>query len=377
MGIVLLDLSSAFDTVDHPVLINRLSYVGVGGTALQWFHSYLSSRSQSVQIRDTASPSTALNFSVPQGSVLGPHLFNIYTLPLQNIIAKHNLNFHMYADDLQLYFTCSPVQDEVDKCLESLQACICDIRKWMSDSYLKLNNEKTEFLMLGSRQQLRKVSIPPLVVGSAHIPPSDKVKNLGVVFDTAMTLESQISKSVKSANYNLRNIRAIRNYLTPQATEQLTHAFVSSYLDNCNSLFFGLPKYQISKLQKVQNAAARLVTKSKRSDSITPILKRLHWLPVQARIRYKILLITYRALKGLAPDYICTLLKMSSSRSGLRSSSTNSLSCPKTRRNWGDRAFVSAAPRLWNALPSNLKMENTYELFKTKLKTYLVNQTFC
>ena len=169
------------------------------------------------------------------------------------------------------------------------------------------------------------------------------------------------------------------NYLTPQATEQLTHAFVSSYLDNCNSLFFGLPKYQISELQKVQNAAARLVTKSKRSDSITPILKRLHWLPVQARIRYKILLITYRALKGLAPDYICTLLKMSSSRSGLWSSSTTciSLSCSKTRRNWGDRAFVSAAPRLWNALPSNLKMENTYELFKTKLKTFLMNQTFC
>ena len=135
-----------------------------GGTALQWFNSYLSSRSQSVQIRDTSSPSTAFNFSVPQGSVLGPHLFNIYTLPLQNIIAKHNLEFHMYADDLQLYFTCSPVQEEVNKSLESLQTCICDIRKWMSDSYLKLNNDKTEFIMLGSRQQVRKVSIPPLVV---------------------------------------------------------------------------------------------------------------------------------------------------------------------------------------------------------------------
>ena len=207
------------------------------------------------------------------------------------------------------------------------------------------------------------MNIPPLVVGSAHIPPSrDKVKNIGVIFDTAMTLESQISKSVKSANYNLRNIRAVRNYLTPQATEQLIHAIVSSYLDNCNSLFFGLPKYQISKLQKVQSAAARLVTKSKLSASITPIPNHLHWLPVQERIRYniyKILLITYRALKGLAPDYNCTLLKMSSSRSGLRSSSTISLSCPKTRRNWGGRSFVSAAPRLWNSLPSNLNMENT------------------
>ena len=109
-----------------------LSDVGVGGTALQWFHSYLSSRSQSVQIRDTSSPSTALNFSVPQGSVLSPHLFNIYTLPLQNIIAKHNIKFHMYTDDLQLYFTCSPVQEEIDKCLESLQTCIIFVSGWVT-----------------------------------------------------------------------------------------------------------------------------------------------------------------------------------------------------------------------------------------------------
>ena len=158
--------------------------------------------------------------------------------------------------------------------------------------------------------------------------------------DTSMSLDSQISMSVKSANYNLRNIRAIRNCLTPEATQQLVPAFVSSYLDNCNSLLFGLPKYQIAKLQKVQNAAARLVTKSKRSASITQILKRLHWLPVQERINYKILLITYRALKGLAPDYICNLLTVSTSRPGLRSSSMTKLFCRRTRRTWGDRAYI-------------------------------------
>ena len=189
-------------------------------------------------------------------------------------------------------------------------------------------------------------------------------------------MDLQISKIVKLANYNLRNIRAIQSYLTPQGSEQLIHAFVSSYLDNFNSLLFGLPKYQISKLQKVQNAAARFVTKSRLSVSVTPVLKRLHWLPVQQRIQYKICLITYRALKGLAPDYICTLVNRSSSRSGLRSSSAVNLFCPKTRRSWGDRAFVSAAPRLWNSLPLNLKMETSYEVFKTKLKTHLMTEAF-
>ena len=138
VGVVLLDLSSAFDTVDHSVLTNRLGGVNIGGTALEWFRSYLSSRSQSVCLRGTSSPSVALNFSVPQGSVLGTHLFTVYTLPLKNIIDKHNLKFHMYADDLQLYFSCSPVQEELDRCINDLQTCICDMGKWMKDSYLKL-----------------------------------------------------------------------------------------------------------------------------------------------------------------------------------------------------------------------------------------------
>ena len=126
----------------------------------------------------------------------------------------------------------------------------------------------------------------------------------------------------------------------------------------------------------MQQLALSLSSKSKLSVSIKPVSKRLHWLPVQQRIQYKILLITYRAMKGLAPDYICTLVNRSSSRSGLRSSSAVNLFCPKTRRSWGDRAFVSAAPRLWNSLPLKLKVENSYEVFKTKLKTHLMTEAF-
>ena len=136
--IVLLDLSAAFDTVDHPVLIDRLCGVGMGGIALDWFRSYLSSRSQSVHVRGNSSPPVNLKFSVPQGSVLGPHLFNVYTLPLQHVIREHDVKFHMYADDLQLYCSCPPTQEGLDLCIKRIQACICDIRDWMSDSFFEV-----------------------------------------------------------------------------------------------------------------------------------------------------------------------------------------------------------------------------------------------
>ena len=155
----------------------------------------------------------------------------------------------------------------------------------MNECFLKLNEDKTEFLVLGSRQQLSKIKKGHIRVGSEHIVPTDKARNLGVIFNSTMTHDMHISNIVKSANYNLRNLRAIRNYLTPKTTEQLIHAFVTSYLDNCNSLLYGLPQYQIHRLQKIQNIAARLVTKYRRSTRTTKQLKNLHWLPLEQHIK--------------------------------------------------------------------------------------------
>ena len=122
----------------------------------------------------------------------------------------------MYADDLQLYFSCLPIQEQIEKRVDDLKSCIRDVRKWMNDCYLKLNDDETEVLLLGSRQQLSKIAITHICVGSVHIAPSDKARNLGVTFDTSMSLDAQISKYVKAAYYHLRNLRAIRNLLTPK-----------------------------------------------------------------------------------------------------------------------------------------------------------------
>ena len=145
--LVLLDLSAAFDTIDHDILLQRLEQlISIKGTALNWFKSYFSDRLQFVQINDESSVHTRVNHGVPQGSVLGPILFSIYMLPLGNIIRTYSVNFHCYADDTQLYLSLKPEQCNQ---LTKLQACLKDIKTWMTRNFLLLNSDKTEVIILG------------------------------------------------------------------------------------------------------------------------------------------------------------------------------------------------------------------------------------
>ena len=153
-------------------------------------------------------------------------------------------------------------------------------------------------------------------------------------------------------------ISKTRKYLDENYTKSLVHAFVSSKLDYCNALLIGLPKYQIDRLQSVLNTAARIITFTCKYDHITPVLVRLHWLPVSYRIRFKVLLLTYKALNDLSPEYISELLNKPKYTRNLRSQSQHLLSVPKSRTvTYGDRAFSVCAPKLWNELPFQLRID--------------------
>ena len=259
-ALVLLDLSAAFDTVDHKILLSRLQYhLGIHDIALDWCKSYLLNRPQHVCIGNVISKPVILDYSVPQGSVLGPQWFTVYTSPVRDIILKYNLNYHVYADDTQLYITFKSSQEPAESCITTLEKCIQEIRSWMRQNFLKLNDEKTEFLLFGSRQQLSKVSLPFITIGDSQITPSSQARNLGVIFDSTMTLKPHISNIVRVSSFHIRNISRIRKYLNQSAAEQIIHAFVISRLDNGNALFYGLPQNQISRLQHIQDTAALLV----------------------------------------------------------------------------------------------------------------------
>ncbi|XP_078357750.1 uncharacterized protein LOC144642610 [Oculina patagonica] len=246
----------------------------------------------------------------------------------------------------------------------------------MSLNKLKLNKDKTELLLLYSKHNLQQ-SLPPIRFGQDIIQPSKFARNIGVIFDSNMTMLPHISSICKAASYHLRNISRIRKYLSTKTTEILVHAFVSSELDHCNSLLYNVPKYALKKLQSVQNAAARLITCSRKYDHITPILKELHWLPVSERIKFKILLLTFKTLHQQSPIYIQDLLTHYQPSRTLRSSHSSRLNPVKFHlKSYGSRAFAVSSPELWNSLPLFIRSCDNLSSFKSKLKTYLFKKTY-
>ena len=166
-----------------------------------------------------------------------------------------------YADDTQVYLSVNPVQQNVAAAVQRMETCFDGIRLWMSQNHLKLNDDKTEFIIIGSNPQRAKVFVPHIRVGDANIVPSTSVRNLGVIFDSSMSMDDHISKSAKSARISLRNIGRVRKHLNKDTSELLVYAFVSSRLDMGNSLLYSVTNLQLNQLQRI--LAARIVTLTK------------------------------------------------------------------------------------------------------------------
>ena len=222
-----------------------------------------------------------------------------------------------------------------------------------------LNSEKTEIILFGTPQQLKKVNITKINICEAAIYPADVVKDLGVWFDSSLTMTTHINKTSASAFFYLYNIRHIRKFLSRQHTEILIHAFISSRLDYCNSLLYGLPDSSIHKLKRIQNAPKLF--------HITPLLMELHWLPVRQRIAFKLLLITYKSLNQMAPIYLSDLIFIAQAgRYNLRSSNRGLLLAHpriRSKKTLTDRSFMLAAPNLWNKLPAEICSSPTLNIF--------------
>ena len=374
---MLLDLSAAFDTIDHNALLHRLeTYFSVTGDFLAWFNSYLKNRTQSVVIDDCVSQPSVLHYGVPQGSVLGPLLFCCYTAPLGDIIRRHDLSHHLYADDTQIYFSISPSSSS--GATAKVEMCISEVRDWMRLNWLKLNDAKTDVIVFGSRSSLSKIDTTIAIqIGDSSVQTSAFVKNLGIYMDTELNMEKNIGALTRSCYMHLHNIGRIRKYLQEDATKSIVHALTMSRLDYCNALMYGLPQRLIDKMQRVQNTGARIITRTKRTAHITPVLKDLHWLPVKDRITFKLLVITYKALHGLAPLYLSELVVPYQPSRALRSQHQSLLSCTRSRtKTYGDRSFRSASARLWNSLPANVRESPSLFSFKSRLKTHMFDISY-
>ena len=375
---VMLDMSAAFDTIEHSTLLDRLrSRIGLRDAALQWFASYHDQRTQAVKIENSTSEPVILRFGAPQGSLMGAEEYKIYTLQVGNILRHHDLEYHIYADDSGIYMSfCISDREDLNQVLNRIKRCLLELKAWMSRNKLKLNDDKTEVLLITPAHRGSRVDVTEVPLFESPIPVSETAKSLGVVLDSHMTMSRHIDSVCKSAFMHLRNIAGIREYLSQDACERLIHAFVTSRIDYNNSLFYGLPVCQIKRLQRIQNCAARVVKRLRKHDHVSWALRELHWLPVHHRVQFKMLTLVHRCLNDMAPGYLSDTLQRYKPARALRSEKTKTLVLPRTRTRYGNRAFSCAGPELWNALPEDLRSIQSLPLFKSRLKTHFFNLAY-
>ena len=283
----------------------------------------------------------------------------------------------MFADDSELYRSFSPDDESVRQAVCSVESCCAEVKSWMFTNKLKLNDEKTEAMLCGSKTSLGKVSLESVQVGQASIPLSTCVRNLGLQVDSLLTKSDHVSLVVRTCNFHIRTLGRLRPLLNRQTANAVAVSLILSRLDYANSCLWGLSKQDLLRLQRVQNTAARIVARRKKTDRITPVLRDLHWLPVEKRIEHKLLSLTFNCLHDAAPEYLQDLIGRHEPQRTLRSAAQCRLRLPSVRtghtnkKTMGYRAFSNTAPLLWNALPLPVKNCETLPSFKKAVKTLL------
>ena len=373
--LISLDLSAAFDTINHTILLSRLqTSFGISGLAHACFHSYLEECSQFVRIGCSMSPVTLCTMGVPQESVLGPILFSLFISPIAHIVSSYGLLQQQYADDTQLYVAIS--KDNYDTPVAKLELCLSTFHTWFCYNGLALNPDKSEAIVFGITQRSRFFPITSTVnVAGTLVQISNQVRILGVTLGSRLSFDAHIPALSKSCFYHIRARRHIRPNLTLDCSKNIACCRLSPRF--ANATLVGISIKNISRLQRLQSTLARIVICQRGSISISRTLEELHWLPIKCSIDYKVATLTCNLLESGEATYLRSRITSKIFRRALRSSADDrQLELCSSHTKIGSRARLCAAPAIWNSLPYDIRAAPSVSIFRSSLKTHYFKLAF-
>ena len=371
--LILLDSSAAFDTVDHQILINKLeNEFNIKDNALKLITSYLHKRTFSTKINDMESSPRDLRYGVPQGSLLGPLFYNLYTKTIEKIATKHGLKIITYADDCQLYISYKTpdrilVEEKVNKCLQ-------DLKIWMDNVFLKLNAGKTIVKVFRPTVSRLSQSIPTQFL---NFDLADSIKTLGVSINGKLKFDNFIANKVKICNMHLRNLYNIRHCLDHSTRVLLVTNQILSTIDYCNPLLLGATNKSLRPLELIINRSILFIYNLRYDEHITPFYKKLHFLPIRQMTQYKACLIAYKILHEKAPLYLRQHFTPYVQRSSMHlreGSGRDHLMFIRNSDDVKNQRLTTKIQNEWYILSFRTRNSPSLSVFKTRLKTELFSR---
>lgn len=362
-GMVFLDLSKAFDTIDHYLMLDKLISLGFSDTAVIWFKAYLTDRTQSVRVNGVVSDPQPIQFGVPQGSILGPLLFITYINDLPSVVK--NCDIQLYADDTLLFYSSNSIED-IESCLS---ADLSSIISWLDSNYLFLNYKKTKVMLTGTHQRLAKVNDFCVLVNSKTLGRVYQFKYLGLVLDPTLSWNDHIDHMSSKISSRLGMLRKARKVIPRDACITLYNAMILPLFDYCAAVWDGCSKTNRDYLDKLQARAASIIEGRKVVQS--EIQELLGWPTLDTRRKYQICLQVFKCINGLAPAYLIDNFQFSRDFHHYNTRNKDQIRLPRAKTSKYQSSFKYHGAKTWNDLPAHIRNETGQAIFKNRLKKYL------